>query len=221
MKKNNARIKSNITMADKVNAIESIVSSYFTEGKYTPYYAQIAEITAIVTYFMEGMEFGKEESVYNSVISDEEVMNKINLFYGNASNAGKVMAYVRGQVDDKVDFIKQQIIHSHADMDKIIETCNVVIDALDNLAKLNIGQMSKEDMEIGLNIMRQFKDKDFTAENLSEAIKGAVDFDIGKATAGIIDAKNAEIRDLKKYKTLWESRNATNSDKVVAMPTKE
>ena len=38
MKKTNIRIK-DITLVDQINAIERIVSSYFVDGEYTPYYA--------------------------------------------------------------------------------------------------------------------------------------------------------------------------------------
>ena len=35
MKKNNVRIKNNITLTDEINAINGIVSCYFTDGEYT------------------------------------------------------------------------------------------------------------------------------------------------------------------------------------------
>ena len=46
-------------MVDKVNAINLIVSSYFTNGEYTPYYSKMAEVMAVVTYFIEGIDFEK------------------------------------------------------------------------------------------------------------------------------------------------------------------
>lgn len=220
MKKNNPKIKSNITLADKINAIEGIVSTYFTDGDYTPYYSEMGEIIAIATYFIDGLDFEENESVYNSVTKDDEVMALIKMFFNNKSNAFKIMSFVKEQVSDKVNFVKEQIIHNHADMDKIIEFCNVVIDSFDNFSKLNLSQMNKEDMETGLNIMRQLSEKDFSKDDIADVIKKAANFDMDKATAEIIDTKNAEIRELKKYKALWESRNVMTSDKVVAMPTK-
>ena len=57
-----------------------------------------------------------------------------------------------------------------------------------------------------------------TPEVISNVLKDAVGFNMDKATEEIIDAKNAEIRELRKYKALWESRNTTaSSDKVVSM----
>lgn len=221
MKKNNPKIKSNIALADKINAIEGIVSTYFTDGDYTPYYSERGEIIAIATYFIDGLEFEENESVYNSVTKDDEVMTLIKMFYNNKSNAFKVMSFVKEQVNDKVNFAKEQIIHNHADMDKIIEFCNVVIDSFENFSKLNLSQISQEDMETGLNIMRQLSEKDFSKDDIADVIKKAANFDMDKATAEIVDAKNAEIRELKKYKTLWESRNVTSDNNIIPMPTKE
>lgn len=213
MKKNNARIKANITMIDKINAIKYIVSSYFTDGEYTPYYSEMAQVIAVVTYFMEGIEFEDGDDIYFSIVQDEEVFNIVTDIITDEE-----MAFVMKNVEDKVDFLKQQIIHQHADMDKIIEFCNVVIDALENFSKLKINQMKPEDMDKAMKVINKLAEKDFTADDLSNAIKDAVGFEMDKATEEIIDAKNAEIRELKKYKALWEGRNATAptaSDKVV------
>ena len=46
--------------------------------------------------------------------------------------------------------------------------------------------------------MKKLSDKELNTDTLSEVIKNAVGFDMDKATAEIIDAKNAEIRELKK-----------------------
>lgn len=221
MKKNNPKIKENITLIDKISAIEGITSSYFTNGDYTPYYSEISEITAIATYFIEGLEFEDGESIYNSVIADEEVMELIQMFFSNKSNAGKVMNYVKEQVKDKVDFIKKQLIHSHSDMNKIIDFCNVVIDSFENFSKLNLSQISNEDLYVGLNVMRQLSEKNFTKDDLTDAIKKAAHFDLDKASAEIIDAKNAQIKELKKYKVLWETRNAVSDNNIIPMSTKE
>ena len=78
--------------------------------------------------------------------------------------------------------------------------------------------MEPEDMDNAKKVVNKLAEKDFTAEDLSNVLKDAVGFNMDKATEEIIDAKNAEIRELKKYKALWEGRNATTSttsDKVV------
>ena len=211
MKKNNVRIKDNITLTDKINAINGIVSCYFTDGEYTPYYSEMAQVIASVTYFMEGIEFEDGDDIYSSVIKDEEILNIVDDII-----TGEDMTFVMKNVKDKVDFIKQQIIHSHADMDKIIEVCNVIIDALENFSKLDLTELSKEDIKNASSIMKKIASGEITVDSLSSALKEAVGFKMDDAMSEILDAKNAEIRELKKYKTLWEGRNVT-SNKVVPM----
>ena len=48
MKKGEIEIKKNISMVDKVNAINLIVSSYFTNGEYTPYYSDMAQVISLL-----------------------------------------------------------------------------------------------------------------------------------------------------------------------------
>ena len=221
MKKGKIEIKKNISIVDKVNAINLIVSSYFTNGEYTPYYYDMAQVMAVVTYFIEGIEFDEGEDIYDAVMQDEELVDIVHdvLFDDD-------MMFIKENARDKVEFLKQQIIHSHADTDKIIEACNVVIDSLSNFSKLNIKEMKKEDMQNASVALEKLASTDnLTPETLSDVLKNAVGFNMDKATEEIIDAKNAEIRGLKeennklkKYKTLWESRNTTaSSDKVVPM----
>ena len=102
MKKTNPMIKLDITLIDKINAVECIVASYFTNGEYTPYYAEMAETIAIVTYFIEGIEFDKDESIYDAVITDEEIMNLIK----HVSDSDD-MKFVKSMIKDKVNFFKE------------------------------------------------------------------------------------------------------------------
>ena len=129
------------------------------------------------------------------------------------------MQSVKDNAKDKVEFLKQKIIHSHADMDKIIEACNVIIDSLENFSKLNIKEMKKEDMQNASIVLEKLaSNNNLTPEVISNVLKDAVGFKMDEATEEIIDAKNAEIRELRKYKALWESRKTTaSSDKVVSM----
>lgn len=221
MKKNNVKVKENITMVDKINAINLIVSSNFTEGEYTPYYSKMAEVMAVVTYFIEGIEFEEGEDIYDAVMQDEDLVDIVHdiLFEDD-------MIFVKDNAKDKVEFLKQKIIHSHADMDKIIEVCNVIIDSLENFSKLNIKEMKKEDMQNASIVLEKLaSNNNLTPEVISNVLKDAVGFKMDEATEEILDAKNEQIRGLKeenkelrKYKTLWESRNTTaSSDKVVSM----
>ena len=220
MKKGKIEIKKNISMVDKVNAINLIVSSYFTNGEYTPYYSKMAEVMAVVTYFIEGIEFEEGEDIYNAVMQDEELVDIVHdvLFDDD-------MIFIKNNARDKVKFLKQQIILSHADTDRIIEACNVIIDSLENFSKLNIKEMKKEDMQNASIVLEKLaSNNNLTPEVISNVLKDAVGFNMDKETEEILDSKNEQIRGLKeenkelrKYKALWESRNAASSNKVVSM----
>lgn len=78
MELNNPKIKKDITLTDKVKVIESIVSSYFTNGIYTPYYAEQAKVIAIAYNFLEGVTFDDDDRVYDLVNSDEKLSSLID-----------------------------------------------------------------------------------------------------------------------------------------------
>ena len=62
MLKDNMRIKESITLQDRINAIETIVSFYFMDGDYTPYYNE------------------KGESVFAAYYNDEDLRKLVNMF---------------------------------------------------------------------------------------------------------------------------------------------
>lgn len=205
------KIKENITLADKINAIESIVSSYFTDGEYTPYYSEMAEVTAVVTYFMEDVEADILINPYNSYLENDDLSTLVNAFTGGGSSyeCSFTMRWVRRKVNDKVSFIKDQITHTNPDLTTIVDAANIIIESLGNFSKLNMDYVTPENMELGQKVMRKIAESNvkITPDVISDIIKKSVDFDMDKATADIIDAKNAEIKELRKYKMMWDSRN--------------
>lgn len=220
MIKENMRIKENITLMDKVNAVESIVSSYFQDGDYTPYYAEMAEIIAVVTYFIEGITLEKDDNIYDLYEKDDELRNLVDHFVVNNipitkfTPANEIMRWVRNQVCDKVGYIKENIIHSTPDLDTIVDAANVIIGTLSNFSKLNLSTMSSEDIELGRTVMKKISDSGIkiTPESITEIIKNAVPFDIDEASTEIIDTLKAENKELRKYKMLWDSRNVTKTE---------
>lgn len=117
MKKENVRIKANISMQDKVDAIEYIASAYFTNDKdgnekYTPYFADMAKVEAIVDFFLEGVEFENEDIKYDCIIGDEEltalVINIIEPF--KYTQEISTFDFVMNNVKDKVEYLKEKHI---------------------------------------------------------------------------------------------------------------
>lgn len=232
MIKENMRIKENITLADKISAIDFISQKYFFEGKYTPYYTDMAEIIAVGSYFIEGYTLetvelpdgsAEEENIYDLYRTDNDFRKMIDQFVNYdfpSTDAAEIMEDVRKHVRDKVDFVKQQIIHSNPNLDIIVEAANVIIESLANFSKLNIEQLTPEMVKTCASVMRKLDSSNIklTPEFIADVVRDAADFDFDEASKKIIDGKNeqienlkAENKELRKYRMLWDTRNATNT----------
>ena len=231
MIKENLRIKE-VTLADKIHAIDFISQKYFFEGKYTPYYTDMAEIIAVGSYFIEGYTLetvelpdgsAEEENIYDLYRTDNDFRKMIDQFVNYdfpSTDAAEIMEDVRKHVRDKVDFVKQQIIHSNPNLDIIVEAANVIIESLANFSKLNLEQLTPEMVKTCASVMRKLDSSNIklTPEFIADVVRDAADFDFDEASKKIIDGKNEQIENLKagnkelrKYKMLWDTRNATNT----------
>lgn len=229
MIKENLRIKE-VTLADKIHAIDFISQKYFFEGKYTPYYTDMAEIIAVGSYFIEGYTLetvelpdgsAEEENIYDLYRTDNDFRKMIDQFVNYdfpSTDAAEIMEDVRKHVRDKVDFVKQQIIHSNPNLDIIVEAANVIIESLANFSKLNLEQLTPEMVKTCASVMRKLDSSNIklTPEFIADVVRDAADFDFDEASKKIIDGKNeqienlkAENKELRKYKMLWDTRNAT------------
>ena len=159
MKKENMRIKENITTSDQINVINYIMDYYFTDGEYTPYYAGIAKIEAIALYFIDGVEFNDDEYVYGCVENDKELRTLVHKFcydVANGSVAKKhntdnrkyidVMRFVIENVNEKLEFEKQKRIHCTDEKNRMMKDINDVMEELVELAK-NIKYAAKPVIE--------------------------------------------------------------------------
>lgn len=251
MKKKNTKIKKNITMADKISAIEAIVDANFTldeetgERKYTPYYNHIATVIAITTNFLEGIEFEEDDLVYDIVMKDTTLHKLVNKFFYNIEGTdeaekenkdNKEYIHLMGDVSSTalkmVEFEKERLVHSNLELENYIrknvemfesftDMFTVIADSFRNFSKLDFSKLTPEVIDAGVKIMSKLKDKELTPDLVSDVIKNAVNFDMDKASADIIDYKNKQISDkderiqelvakvteLRKYKEKQEARN--------------
>ena len=72
MKKTNLKIKDEITLLDKINAINGIVESCFLDGEYTPYYLEKSLVEYIAIFCIEGFELESGDDLYEIAMSDPE-----------------------------------------------------------------------------------------------------------------------------------------------------
>lgn len=198
MKKNNAKIKDVITVIDEINAIESIVSSYFVDGEFTPYYSEMQCVIAIVENFIDGVEFEPDELVYDTAIHDNEIYSLITKFYYDISDTeqakkeneenikyitiwNRVMQYVH----EKVEFEKQvrinklstatlsNLVYSQNEMiESVIDVCTTLLDSFSALS--NLKHLTQDDMELAREFMSNLKDKNITETTLANAMKKVV-----------------------------------------------
>ena len=229
MIKDNMRIKESITLQDRINAIETIVSFYFMDGDYTPYYKDEGEISAVIRNFIDGVEFEKGESVFSAYRNDDALRKLVNMFIlkpidkepeseedkriqNSIRELYDMMEVIREYVADKVEFEKQKYLHASPDLDKIVMAADTIIDSFENFSRMNFEIFTPENLEKAQKIFNKISESGFelTAENIINVIKDASSFNTDEATKEIVDAKNSEIRELKEKIKKLESKKESN-----------
>lgn len=162
MKKKNVRIKKNITFKDQLNAIDYIVSCGFKidnngEIDYTPEYVMPGEVEAYALFFLDGLEFDKDEIKYESIMKDNKVMSLIMRFFSTNeedSQYASIRNYVINNAYRKIDFRSQVIIHGNPVYNQIsefLEKINYAFEAFDSLIN-NVSQIETESDQDGKTI---------------------------------------------------------------------
>lgn len=222
MTKNDVRIKDNITIVDKIRAIEDIVSSYWTDGEYTPYYSDMATVIAIVENFIAGVEFEDDDVIYDLVNSDEELSSLVYRFLDPTDNDIKyreIMYFVLENVEEMVKFEKQKVIHNSNAFSIVGDICEAIVDVLGSFSGMS-QMMTPENIEATKSFMTALKDKEITEETLASAVRIAAD-QFKMPESEIIEGqrqriaeqqtqlqeKEAEIQDLRKWRKEHEARN--------------
>lgn len=216
MKKDNVRIKDNISIIDEITAIKSIVDYYFTDGEYTPYYADMAKMTVIAENFLDGVEFEAADYVYECVMQNEDLYKCVNKFL--IPSVSKVdakylscMERIMKQVEDIVEFEKQKMIHNSDAFAVVGNMCLAVKDIFDNFARNN---------EAAQKFISDLQESGITEETLANAVRKAADqFRLPENEViegqrnriaeqqAQLQEKEAEIQELRKWKREYMARN--------------
>lgn len=229
MKKENMKIKENITISDQINVINYITDYYFTDGEYTPYYAGIAKIEAIALFFINGVKFDGDEYVYECVENDEELRKLVYKFCYDVANDkiakkhneenGKyidIMRFVIENVNEKLEFEKQKRIHCTDEKSEFISSISNFINDLDsamsNFSNLKLSELTPDIIEKAKSIINQLSDKEITPELVSDVIKNAVDVEIPESE--IIDGLKEQIGNLRDLLRDERKKNKTLEKKV-------
>lgn len=216
MKKNNVKIKDNITSVDEITAIKSMASYYFTDGEYTPYYSEIAKITVVAQNFLEGVEFDENDYVYECVLENEDLYKCVNKFLTPSINKSDAqhfnrMERIMKQVEDMVEFEKQKIIHNADAFSVVGDMCIAIKNLLDSYV-INA--------ELAQGFMEDLKESGITEETLANAVRRAAnqfkmpDNEMIESQRQRIaeqqeqlQEKETEIQDLRKWKREYMVRN--------------
>ena len=112
MKKTELAVKNinDITIENKIDLIDTIVSAYFQENEYgeieyTPYLKEVGQVIAIAKYLIDGIKFTKKEKIYDSVIKDPELKPLIDEVLSSTGFANIMI-----DVEDIVEYKKKENI---------------------------------------------------------------------------------------------------------------
>lgn len=223
MKKDNVRVKSDITIVDEIAVIEGMVSYYFTDNEYTPYYVDMAKVTVIAENFLDGVEFESEDYVYQLVMENDDIYECVKKFLEIPTSQDKenVDCYVRmekimKQVGDIVEFKKQKLIHGSDTIKAIGDLCDSVTSVLNNISEMN----SPENIQMAKEFMEEIKKNGITEETLASAARKAAD-QFKLPESDVIEGqrqriaeqqeqlkeKEAEIQELRKWRREYMVRN--------------
>lgn len=223
MKKNNVRIKENITFQDELNAIDYITASNFQidengEVSYTPEYTMSAEMEAYAMFFIDGVEFESGDIKYERIMNDEQLVKMIKRFYFSETNKEAnrknsqlitIRNFVMNNVQRKVEFNVQKLIHtSHieSDLSYMINTITNVISSFD------MTKFKELDIKTVMRCMKKIADSEIeiSPEFLTKIFKEVIKFD--DKTAEIIDTKNEKIRELENLLKQKKSGDDNNNE---------
>lgn len=208
MKKTNIRAKnfSTVTVDMKSDIINTIVNSYFQinnggEIEYTPYLAPIGRAIAIAKYLIEGIEFDKDEYIYDTIKDDEEITTLID----NIASAYEFKDMI-DTVKDIVEYKKAENIARVQNESfsvltyKMLELINKENDKVEKemAATENLNQWINEQRELNSLItpeMQRNFAENFNPDLLTDAIiKKYSESDLYKKNQEIIEA-NRKLRE--------------------------
>lgn len=117
MIKTNPRIKEvkEVTFDEKATMIDMMVSSYFQENEdggieYTPYLEIVGQVIAVFTFLIDGVEFDKEEVIFDVVNMDHELSTLFKECFNPNTEVGAFFSSILDYVQDIVDYKKQELL---------------------------------------------------------------------------------------------------------------
>lgn len=193
------KIKPAITLEDEKKAINMIVDLMFENGEYTPWNKEAALIVAIASYFIEGVEFEKDDVIYDCIMQDKNLHAHVNKFFYNVDKSDKkndvnftyinTKNHVMESVEKIVNFRLQKMIHctdeKHEMYTEIAEMANSVANIGQNI-QLAAKPVLENPESIGMvmNILKKLNEaKMLNAKAIRDVMVDTV-MDVQKRMAG-------------------------------------
>lgn len=201
MKKENIRIKNNITFVDQIAAIDMVVNSAFTDGKYTPFFVRKTLIESIVVHFIDGIKFDENESIYDAVFLDSEILELVGKFFATEGMADEdreknaeyinIQEFVAENAMSIIEFEKEKVLNCTDSKERLYQDINDIASSITEIAK-NIVNATKpmvqnpENISLMTSVLKKMDSFDVINENTLSKIG----LDIVKE----METKNAENR---------------------------
>lgn len=201
MKKKNIRIKNNITFIDQIAAIDMVVNSAFTDGKYTPFFVRKTLIESIVVHFIDGIEFDENESIYDAVFLDKEILDLVGKFFATEGMADEdkeknaeyinIQEFVAENAMSIIEFEKEKVLNCTNSKERLYQDINDIASSITEIAK-NIVNAAKPMVQNPENIslMTSVLKKMDSFDAINESALSKIGLDIIKE----METKNAKER---------------------------
>lgn len=180
MVKNEVKVKEKISLALRSLITDTIADGCFTydesgEVKYVPYFKEMATVIAFATYILEGVEFDKDENIYETVMNDKELV----VIYREWTHSG-IYNMIKNDVDDIIEFKKQQLLRQNDTVAKYVTELLQLQIEVQKLQKQVLQQQekiyseySKEDID-KLNATLEEMNKNFNSADYQKALADKV-----------------------------------------------
>ena len=201
MKKKNIRIKNNITFIDQIAAIDMVVNSAFTDGKYTPFFVRKTLIESIVVHFIDGIEFDENESIYDAVFLDQEILDLVGKFFATEGMADEdkeknaeyinIQEFFAENAMSIIEFDIEKVLNCTNSKERLYQDINDIASSITEIAK-NIVNAAKPMVQNPENIslMTSVLKKMDSFDVINESALSKIGLDIIKE----METKNAENR---------------------------
>lgn len=227
------QIKEDITQYDIGNIVDDAVEFIIHKDEndniqYRPYYLDEGLRFGIIVYLLEGIKLDENETALDVYENDPEIAKIVDSYL----NDGAEIFDIKDYIYDIVEFRKSEYVHTSSELKAELKKVFAKEQALnDILVDLATKQNKLLNQQIEENERNEEIMSKLTSDELAELNKkiASGDYDLDKMAnivverylaadkhdenmTSVIDEKNNKIKELEKYRDLYEARNGLIDD---------